>query len=72
MMLEPPMLEKILQLLNFSCRHSNISHPFAAAAARSSAHDDWEPVSSSDGHYVVCLDCGKKFAYDWSSMRIVR
>ena len=23
-------------------------------------------------HYVVCLECGKKFTYDWSEMRIVR
>jgi hypothetical protein len=21
--------------------------------------------------YVVCLDCGKEFAYDWNRMRIV-
>ena len=66
------MLEKILQLLNVSCRHRNMSHPFAAAAPRASAADDWEPVAQAGGHYVVCLDCGKKFQYDWSNMRIVR
>ncbi|HEY6273818.1 MAG TPA: hypothetical protein VIX19_17705 [Terriglobales bacterium] len=22
------------------------------------------------GTYVVCLDCGKEFAYDWQKMRI--
>jgi hypothetical protein len=22
--------------------------------------------------YVVCLDCGKQFAYDWQDMRIVK
>lgn len=66
------MLEKLLQLLNVSCRHRNISRPVAAAASRSSAHDDWEPVGQSERHYVVCLDCGKKFQYDWNNMRIVR
>jgi hypothetical protein len=23
------------------------------------------------GTYVVCLDCGKEFAYDWQEMRVV-
>jgi hypothetical protein len=23
------------------------------------------------GTYVVCLDCGKEFAYDWQKMRIL-
>jgi hypothetical protein len=22
-------------------------------------------------HYVVCLDCGRKFGYDWSQMRTI-
>jgi hypothetical protein len=22
------------------------------------------------GTYVVCLDCGKEFAYDWQQMRV--
>lgn len=22
------------------------------------------------GTYVVCLDCGKEFAYDWNAMRV--
>ena len=24
------------------------------------------------GTYVVCLACGKEFAYDWQAMKIVR
>jgi len=39
---------------------------------RASASDDWEAVGSGPSHYVVCLECGKKFAYDWQHMRIVR
>jgi len=23
-------------------------------------------------HYVVCLDCGRKFEYDWTNMRVIR
>jgi hypothetical protein len=24
------------------------------------------------GTYVVCLDCGKEFPYDWTTMKIVK
>ena len=67
------MLEKILQLLSVKCRHKNISQPFSAASPRaaSSAGGDWDAVSSPATHYVVCLDCGHKFPYDWQNMRIV-
>ncbi len=67
------MLEKILQLLAISCRHKNISQPFAAAVASApAASGEWESVGAGPSHYVVCLDCGKKFAYDWANMRILR
>ncbi|HWR36992.1 MAG TPA: hypothetical protein VN622_14110 [Clostridia bacterium] len=64
-----------MQLLSFSCRHNNVSQPFASAAvtATKNAKQDWEPVTASPGgHYVVCLDCGKQFGYDWSKMRIMK
>jgi hypothetical protein len=68
------MLTKILQVLALSCRHGRITQPFAAAApARMAAGAEWETLSSTGAaHYVVCLDCGRKFAYDWSQMRVVR
>ena len=28
-------------------------------------------AASLTGTYVVCLDCGKEFAYDWRQMKIV-
>ena len=65
------MLQKFLQVLSLSCRHRNTSKPFAAASASSSRNSDWEPVGQG-GHYVVCLDCGQKFAYDWSTMQVIR
>ncbi len=67
------MLEKILQLLSVSCRHRKMSQPFSAAVpvvAPSSA--EWDSVGAPATHYVVCLDCGRKFQYDWQNMRVVR
>lgn len=64
------MFEKFLQLLSISCRHKNTSQPFAAAVAGGShTTGEWEKVGSGPGHYIVCLDCGKKFPYDWANMR---
>lgn len=65
------MLEKVLQLLNIKCRHSRTSQPFTASTAAAS-NGPWEPVSAAPSHYVVCLECGMKFSYDWNRMRIVR
>ena len=62
------MFEKLLQLLSISCRHKNTSQPFAAAVA-TTATGEWEKVGVGPSHYIVCLDCGKKFPYDWANMR---
>jgi len=67
------MWEKVLQLLAVSCRHGHLSQPFSAVSSRRqiSSHSDWDSISSSDsGIYVVCLDCGKHFVYDWSQMQV--
>jgi len=66
------MLEKVLQLLSISCRHRNVSKPFTAAEPVKRPEGDWDSVGDRPTHYVVYLDCGKKFAYDWKSMRILR
>jgi hypothetical protein len=73
------MLEKILQLLSVSCSHRKMSQPFTAAgdnfrptSSGSSATSLWENVGPAKRHYVVCLECGKKFQYDWDAMRVVR
>ena len=68
------MFEKILQLLAVSCSHRKISQPFTAAVAGVAASGSaaWQSVSAPVSHYVVCLECGKKFTYDWDEMRIVR
>lgn len=66
------MFEKVLQLLSISCKHKKTSQPFASSiSSRSSSTSGWDPVTPAGKHYVVCLDCGKKFNYDWKEMRIV-
>jgi hypothetical protein len=67
------MFGKILQMLSIACKHKNISQPFAAVtfSKTPTKNADWDPVGPSGKHYVVCLDCGKQFNYDWNKMRIV-
>lgn len=51
----------------FGCSHKRCSFPITAKnSQRRSA------AASITGTYVVCLDCGKEFAYDWKEMKIVR
>ena len=66
------MLEKVFNL--FGCRHTRLSVPFSMETARQNqAHLDWsEELPTGCSHYVVCLDCGRRFGYDWSEMRVVR
>jgi len=55
----------LLDLL-FGCTHRKLSFPITRKSRR--------PRSDSDTMkrtYVVCLGCGKEFAYDWAHMRIV-
>ncbi|HTC95636.1 MAG TPA: hypothetical protein VK699_19490 [Terriglobales bacterium] len=68
------MVEKILQLLSVSCSHKKTSQPFTASSnsPSRSGQSSWDSVGAPASHYVVCLDCGKKFTYDWDRMRIVR
>lgn len=67
------MFDKILQLLRLSCPHKNMSHPFASApTGLQASKGDWDSVAPAAGHYIVCLDCGRKFNYDWKNMRMVK
>jgi hypothetical protein len=53
--------------LVFGCSHKHCSFPITVRGKlrRSEA-------ASVTGTYVVCLDCGKEFAYDWQEMRVIR
>jgi len=56
---------KLLDAL-FGCWHNNMSFPLTArSGSRRNA------AASLTGTYVVCLDCGREFAYDWREMKIV-
>ena len=49
----------------FGCWHSHYSFPITIrpGSRRSQA-------ASLTGTYVVCLDCGKEFPYDWKTMKL--
>ncbi len=50
-----------------------MSLPFSNTSPRKKSSDSWETISDTGSHpYVVCLDCGKHFDYDWANMRVVK
>lgn len=52
--------------LVFGCWHRHLSFPRSVKPGeRRSA------AARPTGTYVVCLDCGKQFSYDWEQMRII-
>ena len=57
----------IANLLNmfFGCWHRNYSFPITVRRGRRAG------ASALTGTYVVCLECGKEFAYDWKAMKVV-
>jgi hypothetical protein len=57
------MLAKLWDFL-FGCRHSRYSFPLTIRAGSRRA------VAGRTGTYVVCLDCGHEFNYDWQGMHI--
>ena len=54
------MIDTVLNLL-FRCSHRRLTRPVAPITKAGQPHSQ---------SYVVCLDCGKEFAYDWQSMKI--
>ncbi|HET9180793.1 MAG TPA: hypothetical protein VFP59_01565 [Candidatus Angelobacter sp.] len=50
----------------FGCWHKNISFP----QTHKSGHQRPDAACKT-GTYVVCLDCGREFAYDWERMCII-
>ncbi len=50
----------------FGCRHSHYCFPISVRpGSRRNA------AASLTGTYVVCLDCGKEFPYDWQEMKLI-
>jgi len=50
----------------FGCWHKNYSFPITNKSGQRRS-----PAASLTGTYVVCLDCGKEFPYDWKSMKVL-
>jgi hypothetical protein len=50
----------------FGCQHKKLSFPITVRGAHTRANS-----SLRTGTYVVCLDCGHEFPYDWNEMKIV-
>jgi len=48
----------------FGCTHQRTTFPLTPGRKTAA------PSAARLGTYVVCLDCGKEFAYDWQSMRV--
>ena len=58
-------MASILDML-FGCTHKNYSFPITNKRGQRRS-----PAAALTGTYVVCLDCGKEFAYDWHEMKVV-
>jgi hypothetical protein len=52
--------------LVFSCKHRRTTFPFTAVKRKTPGTQGEFPAET----YVVCLDCGKQFAYDWETMQL--
>lgn len=57
------MLQSILNTL-FGCSHQRTTFPLTPGRKNVALS------ATRLNTYVVCLDCGKEFAYDWEGMRI--
>jgi hypothetical protein len=64
------MLHSIFNSL-FGCSHQRTTFPITPSRTPSQKNAGLAtPGIARTGTYVVCLACGKEFAYDWESMRI--
>ncbi len=61
------MNDSVFNLL-FRCNHRRTTFPMTPVRKKSAKGQDGTPAET----YVVCLDCGKQFVYDWENMRLGR
>jgi hypothetical protein len=50
----------------FGCSHRRYTFPISTRPGQTKS-----AAAEVTGIYVVCLDCGKEFAYDWANMRVL-
>jgi len=60
------MLQSLLNTL-FGCSHQRTTFPLTPGRTQGAFA---APAGGRNGTYVVCLDCGKEFAYNWEEMRV--
>jgi len=58
------MIANVMDML-FGCWHTNYSFPITAKKGHQ------KEAARITGTYVVCLECGKEFPYDWKTMKVV-
>jgi RNA polymerase subunit RPABC4/transcription elongation factor Spt4 len=60
--------EEIVNIFDalFGCWHQHISFPQTSKPGQRRCE-----AATQTGTYVVCLDCGTEFAYDWKNMRVL-
>lgn len=56
---------KIFDVL-FGCTHKRYTFPITTRPGQRRSE-----AAALTGTYVVCLDCGKEFPYDWRQMKVV-
>jgi len=59
------MIAKLVEAV-FGCRHAHYSFPVTIRCAKRRPQ-----AAALTGTYVVCLDCGKEFPYDWQEMKVI-
>jgi len=57
----------LLSLL-FGCPHRNLSRVFTVRRVKRYARRDFPQVLGGKETYRLCLDCGRKFDFDWERM----
>jgi hypothetical protein len=59
------MIAKLVDAI-FGCHHARYSFPVTVRrGVRRNA------AATLTGTYVVCLDCGREFPYDWQEMKVI-
>jgi hypothetical protein len=58
------MINSLLNVL-FGCSHRRTTFPLTPSRRVAGTHG-----TTRHGTYVVCLDCGQEFGYDWKEMRV--
>lgn len=60
-----PVITSVVRILFGCCRHKRHTFPITPKP------DHNQAGYRRHGTYVVCLDCGSEFPYDWEHMRVI-